>query len=56
MDLGQFIIVCILVGAALYITQVLPIDGVFKTIIRVVVIVAFAIYAIKVLLPMAGLG
>jgi hypothetical protein len=52
----QFIIICVIVGAALYLTQVLPIDATFKTIIRIVVIVAFAIYALKLLLPMASIS
>lgn len=51
----QFIILCILVGAALYVANLLPIQPTLKTIINVVVIVAFAIYALRLLWPMAGL-
>jgi hypothetical protein len=51
----QFLIICIIVGAALYLVMLLPIDATVKTIIKVVVIVAFAIYALKLLVPLAGL-
>lgn len=51
----QFLIVCIIVGAVLYILSLLPIDATLQLIIRVIVIVVFAIYAIKLLLPLAGL-
>lgn len=49
----QFIIVCIVVGAVLYLAKLLPIDATFKTILTVVVIVVFAIYALRLLWPMA---
>jgi hypothetical protein len=50
----QFLIVCIIVAAALYILSLLPIDATLQLIIRVIVIVGFAIYAIKLLAPLAG--
>jgi hypothetical protein len=43
----QFLIVCIIVAAALYILSLLPIDATLQLIIRVIVIVGFAIYAIS---------
>jgi len=50
----QFLIICIIVGAALYLLSRLPIDATMKTIIKVIVIVALVIYAIKLLAPLAG--
>ena len=47
----NLIILLILVGAVLYVVGVLPIDGTLKLIIRVIVIVAVAIYAIRLLAP-----
>ena len=51
--LQQFIIVCIVVGAVLYLAKLLPIDALFKTILTVIVVVVFAIYALRLLWPMA---
>jgi hypothetical protein len=51
----QFLIVCIIVGAVIYIVGLLPIDATLKTIVKVVAIVALVIYALKLLLPLAGL-
>lgn len=56
MDLMQFIVALVIVGALLYILQLLPIDGTIKRIIQVVVIVVLVIWALRLLLPMAGLG
>lgn len=56
MGLGEFIIALVIVGAALYILQLLPIDATVKTIIQVIVVVIIVIYAIRLLLPFAGLG
>ena len=52
----QFIIILIIVGAALYLLQLVPIDATIKRIIQVIVIVFLVIYAIKLLAPMAGIG
>ena len=52
----QLLILLIVVGAALYILQLVPIDATIKRIIQVIVIVILVIYAIKLLLPIAGLG
>ena len=52
----EFIIVLVIVGALLYILQFVPIDATIKRIIQVVVIVFLVIWAIKILLPMAGVG
>jgi uncharacterized membrane protein YtjA (UPF0391 family) len=51
----QFLIVCIIVGALLYILSLAPIDATMKMIAKVVIVVAFLIYAIKLLAPFAGL-
>lgn len=49
-----FLIALIVVGAILYILNALPIDATVKKIGQVVVIVAFAIYALRLLWPMAA--
>lgn len=51
----EILIILILVGAALYLTQILPIDGTIKTIIKVVVIVGVCIYVLR-HLSVLGLG
>ena len=51
----SFLIALVIIGAALYLLQLIPIDGTVKTIIQVIVIVALVIYALRVLAPMAGL-
>jgi hypothetical protein len=56
MDLIQILIALIVVGALLYILNLLPIDQTLKTIAYVIVIVVVAIYALRILAPMAGLG
>jgi hypothetical protein len=53
--LTEFLIVLVIIGAALYLLQFLPIDGTVKRIIQVIVIVILVIWAIRMLLPMAGL-
>jgi len=52
----QLLIIAIVVGAVLYIMQLVPMDARLKQIIIVIAIVVFAIYALKMLLPMAGLS
>lgn len=52
----QLLIIAIVVGAIIYVIRLLPIDDTFKMIVTVIAIVVFAIYAIKLLAPMAGLG
>lgn len=52
----HFLIALVIVGAALYLLQLIPIDATVKRIVQVIAIVVIAIYAIRVLLPMAGLG
>jgi hypothetical protein len=52
----QLLILAIVVGAVIYIVRLLPIDATFKAIVTVIAVVVFAIYAIKLLAPMAGLG
>lgn len=48
----SLIVILIIAGAAIYIVQVVPIDATMKTIIRVIIIVAMAIYALRLLAPM----
>ncbi len=55
MDLMQLLIMFIIVGALLYILNLLPIDSTLKTIAYVIVIVVVAIYALRILAPMVGL-
>ena len=49
------LILLIVVGAVLYLIPYLPIDATIKRIIQVIVIVAAAIYLLKILLPASGL-
>jgi hypothetical protein len=50
------VIALIVCGALLYLLQFLPIDETIKKVIQVIVIVVLAIYVLKALWPMAGLG
>lgn len=52
----SLLVIAIIVGAIIYIVRLLPIDDTFKSIVTVIAIVVFAIYAIRLLVPMAGLG
>jgi hypothetical protein len=52
----HLIIALIVIGALLYIVQLLPIDATFKRVIQVIAIVAAVIWSLKVLMPVAGLG
>lgn len=51
----SFLIALVIIGAILYLLQLIPIDATIKQIIQVIVIVALVIYAIRILLPLAGL-
>ncbi len=51
----QILILLIVVGALLYLLNMLPIDATVKRIIQVVGIVIVAIYLLKLLLPASGL-
>lgn len=51
----QIIILLIVVGAILYIVDILPLDGTVKRIAQVVAVVVLAIYLLKLLLPASGL-
>lgn len=53
-SLIQILIVIIVVGGLLYILSVLPIDQTIKTIGRVVILIIAAIYALKLLVPLAS--
>jgi hypothetical protein len=52
----QLLIALIVIGALLYIVELLPIDATFKRVIQVIAIVVAAVWALKALVPMAGLG
>jgi hypothetical protein len=52
----QLLIVAIIVGALVYIIQILPLNGMVKQIVIVIAVVVLAIYAIKLIVPLAGLG
>jgi hypothetical protein len=52
----QLLILAIVVGAVIYVVRLLPIDETFKAIVTVIAVVVFAIYAIRLLAPMIGLG
>lgn len=51
----QLLIVAIIVGAIVYIVQLLPLNGTIKQVVIVAAVVILAIYAIKLIAPMAGL-
>jgi hypothetical protein len=51
----QLFIALIVVGAILYILKLLPIDNTLKQIAWVVIIVVFAIYALRILFGAGGL-
>lgn len=52
----EFLIALVILGAILYLLNLLPIDATVKRIIQVIAIVFIVIYAIRVLLPMSGLN
>ena len=52
----QLLIIAIIVGAIVYIVQLLPINGTIKQVAVVIAVVILAIYAIRILAPMAGIG
>lgn len=56
MDLITVIIALILVGAVIYVSNLLPIDSTFKTIIKVVVVVAVAIWLLRGFSPALNIG
>jgi hypothetical protein len=51
----EFLIALVILGAALYLLQLLPIDATVKQIIQVIAVVVIVIWAIRTLLPIAGL-
>lgn len=53
----NLIILLVIVGAALYLIQLIPIDATIKRVIQVIVIVLVIIYALRLLAPsLPGLG
>jgi hypothetical protein len=55
-DLVTVIIALVVVGAVVYVAGILPIDGTFKTIIKVVAIVALVVWLLRGFGPSLGLG
>lgn len=56
MNIVYLLIVCVLVGAGLYLLSLAPIDNTVKQIIRVVIIVILLVYVIIFLAGMLGLS
>ncbi len=56
MSIVTVLIVCLVVGAALYLLGLAPIDGTVKQIIRVVVILLLVIYVIVFIASIFGLS
>lgn len=52
----EILIALIIFGAALYIVQLLPIDGTVKRVIQVIAIVLLCIWALRLLAPALPLG
>lgn len=52
----HLLIALIIIGALLYLLQLLPIDATFKIAIRVIAIVVVAIWLLKEFWPATGLG
>lgn len=50
----ELLIILIVLGAGLYILQLLPIDGTIKRIIMVIAIVAVAVWLLRTFLPAVG--
>ena len=51
----ELLVALVILGAALYLLQLVPLDGTIKTIIRVVVIVGVVVYVLR-HLSVLGLG
>ena len=56
MNIVYLLIVCVIVGAGLYLLSLVPIDETVKTIIRVVIIVVLIIYVIIFLAGLLGVA
>jgi len=52
----SILIAAIIIGALLYLLQLVPIDATVKKVIQAVVIVLLAIWLLKALWPMIGVG
>lgn len=55
MDIVSIIIALIVAGAVVYLADVLPIDATFKTIIKVIAIVAVVIWLLRAFAPAIAL-
>lgn len=55
-SLTTILIALIVVGAVVYVANLLPIDATFKRIIQVVAIIALVIWLLRAFMPAAGLG
>lgn len=56
MDIVSILVVLIVVGAILYLADLLPIDATVKTIIRVIAIVAVLIWLLQAFVPALHVG
>lgn len=56
MSLIGLLILCVVVGAGLYLLNMVPIDPAIKTVIRVVVILVLVIYVIVFIATMFGVN
>lgn len=56
MSLIGLLILCVVVGAALYLLQLVPMDATVKQVIKVVVILILVVYVILFLATLAGLS
>lgn len=56
MGLIWLIILCLIVGAGLYLLQLAPIDATVKQVIKVVAILVLIIYALLFLASLLGVG
>lgn len=56
MDLVSVLIALILVGAVIYLADILPIDATVKTVIKVVAVIAVVIWLLRAFAPALHLG
>lgn len=56
MTIIGLIIVCLVVGAGLYLLQLLPIDATIKVVIKVVLILVLVIYVVLFLAGLLGMS
>lgn len=52
----QLLIALVIIGAILYLINIIPMDSRIKTVIMVLAIVFIVIWALRILAPMAGIS